>query len=663
MSDDDDVRRQAAEVAHRATDELNSERVSVTIVGQDRVRKSRARARKADGSLAHVADSGSMGTLAIAFQVPGLVQPPYDPRMLCRLHEHSNSLRQNVDSYATNIDGFGHHFEPQINLDADDAREKVREAMYLDTLLSEAGGDPIKVKEPADGEVEDKIAELKRMMRVEHASASSFFEFCCVDMAFVTLRRRTRSDLEITGNAYWEVIRNKTGRPAQFVFMPSHSVRLVAKDSVRVEIEQVVQRGPITFAKEKVQRTFRRYVQSAEGTATVWFKELGDPRSVSSKTGTAYATPEQLAKEEPSVAPANEVIHFVVHASTSPYGVPRWIGNLLSVLGSRNAEEVNYLYFENKTIPPLAILVSGGRMGSDSVARIQSFIDTEIKGKRNFHKVLILEAETNSAAAMMGLENAGRCRIEIKPLTEAHLKDALFQEYDERNIDKVGMSFRLPRLLRGDIRDFNRASAQAALEFAESQVFGPERTETDFTINRMILPALGIKYWKFLSDGPRITDPKDMAAIIAQLTVAGVLVPKDGRELAEDRVFYRKLTKIIADWTEQPIPLTAAGFPLDVSDDQEIPGPGGAVKPQGEPAKVMNGGAARKRRLVGTARRLIELRDELSEAEAEEAARELRTAKRQSKRAARVEADDDDDADAEVIKMPATEMRDRFGVG
>ena len=61
---------------------------------------------------------------AAAFANAGALVPPYDPESLCLLVEHSNSLRQNVDSYATNIDGFGYRFEPAIDLDAEDARRR-----------------------------------------------------------------------------------------------------------------------------------------------------------------------------------------------------------------------------------------------------------------------------------------------------------------------------------------------------------------------------------------------------------------------------------------------------------------------------------------------------------------------------------------------------------
>jgi len=51
----------------------------------------------------------------------GAIAPPYDPETLCALLENSNSLRQNIDAYVTNIDAFGHRFEPVIDLDGSDA--------------------------------------------------------------------------------------------------------------------------------------------------------------------------------------------------------------------------------------------------------------------------------------------------------------------------------------------------------------------------------------------------------------------------------------------------------------------------------------------------------------------------------------------------------------
>jgi capsid portal protein len=226
------------------------------------------------------------------------------------------------------------------------------------------------------------------------------------------------------------------------------------------------------------------------------------------------------------------------------------------VLGSREMEEVNYSYFQNKSVPPLALLVSGGRLADGTVGRIERFLEENIKGKRNFHRVLVVEAE-GATGAQASAE--ARARIELQPLTDAQQSDALFANYDERNIDKVGSSFRLPRLLRGDSREINRSTSESALRFAEDQVFAPERDEFDYVMNRRILGAMGIAFWRFRSQTPVTRDPERMTAMVEKLVRVGVLTPEEGRMLAGD-IFNRELPKLSAPWTKQPITLTLAGI-------------------------------------------------------------------------------------------------------
>ena len=68
------------------------------------------------------------------------LDPPYRAELLCRLFEHSNSLRQNVVAYKTNIDGFGHVFEPIIALREAGGREMVSDAIYLERNTSAVDG-------------------------------------------------------------------------------------------------------------------------------------------------------------------------------------------------------------------------------------------------------------------------------------------------------------------------------------------------------------------------------------------------------------------------------------------------------------------------------------------------------------------------------------------
>ncbi len=589
------------------------------------------------------------------FMGTGAVAPPYDPETLCLLLENSNSLRQNIDAYVTNIDAFGHRFEPVIDLDADDANQRIANAIYIERLKLKE--DPRRRDEPevralqttpTPEEVGARKREVAELMRMERSRLENFFEYCCVDGSFVTLRRRTRLDIELLGNGYWEVLRNGANEIVQFVYVPGFTVRLLPLDPDLVEIDHKVKISDLTLDTVKVRSRFRRYVQVFE-VETVFFKEFGDPRIMSRKSGRIYASVEELAAADPNDAPATEILHFRVHNPRSAYGVPRWIGNLLAVLGSRQAEEVNFLYFENKSVPPLALLVSGGRLSAQSIPRIEDFIENHIRGKRNFHKILILEAEATGGGS--GIEHTGRMKIELRPLTGAQHQDALFQSYDERNIDKVGQSFRLPRMLRGDIRDFNRSTADAALHFAESQVFEPERQEFDFIVNRKLLGEMGIRFWRFVSRSPVNRDPATMADIIRGLANANVLTPEEGRQLAGE-VFNREFKKISAPWVKQPVALTLAGVPIGPDEPNTLVGPElPSDKPT--PGALVPPAAAKRRRgapapsLTAEAQHLLQLRDALRSAEGRAGREDFAQAKRS-------------ELESEVVRVPAEEMRSWF---
>jgi PBSX family phage portal protein len=512
------------------------------------------------------------------FGAAGAIAPPYDPEVLYHLVEHSNALRQNIDAYATNIDGCGHRFEPAFDLDADDTDARVADALALE-LAAAVHDDGESLGEPTADAVAARRAELTRLARKERARLDAFFDSCSPDHSFVELRRRTRQDLETNGNAWWEVLRNTRGEIARLIYVPSHTVRMLPLDPEPVEVTEHVRVSSVTTEAIRTRRRMRRYVQVLGG-ASVYFKALGDPRVLSRTTGAVFGDLAALRRADANDGAATELLHFAIHWPRSAYGVPRWVGALLAVMGSRQMEEVNYLYFENKSVPPLALLVSGGRLTESAVPRIERFIEENLKGKNAFHRILILEADGGSGDS--------KATIELRPLTSAQQQDALFQDYDERNIDKVGSAFRLPRLLRGDTRDFNRATADAALRFAEDQVFQPERDEFDYQMNRRLLPEMGIRFWRFRSQTPVTRDPERMSVMVEKLVRVGVLTPEEGRVLAGD-IFNREFRRIGDDWTKRPITLTLAGIQTGVED-----------------LRARGGGS-----LLDDARKLMALRDEL----------------------------------------------------
>ncbi len=494
----------------------------------------------------------SAADIPAPLQFSSEVEPPHDPETLCRIFEHSNSLRQTVDAYATNIDGFGHRLECTIDFDAESADSEVAKAMRLEAL---AVGESVT---PARRAITQRRKQLVALAEAERAHVEAFFDSCCYDHSFIDLRRRTRQDLETTGNAYWEVIRNGAGRIARLVQVPSYTVRLLALDPTPVDMTEMVRVSAAAYETLPVRRRLRRYMQR-QGLKAVYFKTFGDSRTIGRNTGRVYHDQEAQHAHDASDLPATEMVHFAIHSPRSPYGVPRWIGCLLSVLGSRQMEEINYLYFSNKSVPPLALLVSGGKLSESSIPRVQNFIEENIKGKDNFHKILILEAEGASGS------DATKTKIELKPLTNAQQQDALFQKYDERNIDKLGAAFRMPRLLRGESKDFNRSVADAQLRFCEDQVFQPERAQFDHFINHRLLPDMGVKMWRFRSQSPITRDPERLTDSIERLMRVGVLTPEEGRVLATD-VFNKDFRVISDDWVKRPLTLTLAGIQTGVAD-------------------------------------------------------------------------------------------------
>lgn len=535
----------------KAASEIDLDAADVESSRREILKASTFSGRRASQSMPHADEAEKY------FVGCGAIEPPYNPSTLLTLLEHSNALRQCVDAYVTNIDAMGHRFEAVIDLDGADVDERIRG--YIGERR--AAADPntvtnpnVQLPEATDEEIERAKKELKEKMRAERTRLEHFFEYACLDVSFVTLRRRARQDLEQQGNAYWEVVRDTEGKIAGFEYIPAFTMRHMKQDERVVETTYRVKTNEFDYSTVQARKHFRTYVQCFES-RVIFFKEFGDPRCVNARDGQIYPDAKVMMKADKNAIRASEIIHFRIHTAKSSYGIPRWVGNLLSVLGSRHAEEVNLAYFENKSVPPLAILVQGGRMTNDSVDRIKDFVENEIKGKKNFHKILVLEAEGGASSGF----DQGKMKIDLKPLTAAQHNDALFQNYDERNIDKVGQAFRLPRMLRGDIRDFNRATADAALEFAESQVFRPERDDFDFLMNRKILPSLGIRFWKFKSNSASQPNPKDTAEIAAKLGEVGFITPAEGRDIAEG-IFNRQFQKIDAPWVRQPLELTKAGI-------------------------------------------------------------------------------------------------------
>ena len=421
------------------------------------------------------------------------IAPPLDQLVLTMMEENSSELKQIFDAMEINIEGFGGR---------------------------------LVLKQIDDDVKEDKKAEIKKERRM----LSRFLSLFHPEEDMTSFRKKTRRQMEQTGNGYWELIPPKSdiNGISAMNLVEAHTVYITKSDRTSTAYTKKVT-DPTTgdTVKKTFRKRFRRFIQERNG-KKVWFKEWCDPRIVSRLDGKAYKT-EAAAKKAgvKSSEYAHKLYQFKLWTARTPYGIPRYIGNLFSIFGSRASEEINYNTFLNNNVPSMAILVSGNAMLTDgTINRINEFTNSVMKRSNNYSKFLLIEAEPASE----GIQNSGTAKIEIQPLKNEQQGDQLFQNYDKNNASKLRRAFRLPPIFVGASENYNRGTAETSRRLAEEQVFNPERQEMDRQVN-LILRDMGSVYWEYKSYSPNVTDADSLIKLSNSLEKTGALTPNLVRQI------------------------------------------------------------------------------------------------------------------------------------
>ena len=322
---------------------------------------------------------------------------------------------------------------------------------------------------------------------------------------------------ETYGIAYVECIRDFGGELVQIDFIENtSSIEMTYPLEPYQDIEYFYN-GEMISRKKK----FRKFRQKIDG-KTVYFKEFGDLRVMDKNTGQYLKDGETLEIDKQ----ANEILDFKI--GNGYYGTVRWIGQILTIDGNHKSERLNNNYFRNGRHTPLMIVVRGGTLTETSFSRLREYME-DIKGENGQHAFMVLEAETTETTP--DFSEVKQPDIEIKDLASILQKDELFQEYQQNGRKKVQSAFLLPDLYVGYTTDFNRATAHAAMEITEKQVFQPERASLAWIINHKLLNEYGFKYVESKFDTPDITNPEDIMKILSITERAGGLTMNDARAL------------------------------------------------------------------------------------------------------------------------------------
>ncbi len=470
-----------------------------------------------------------------------ILPTPFALRTMHRLTEESSIIPQCLDAYQTNIASYGFRVVPR--------REGVE------------------------------------MNKTEVNTLNSWIIAANVDESLSAVHGKHIYDYEKYGFGYYEIVRNRRGEPSLMRYARASRIRLIRKQDKPVVIKSVIVRGGRrTTVTEK--KFFRRFAQLRPGGfktdtnfAWIYFKEMGDPRKMNWRTGLYQGERGQtrVTKEDE----ATEIL-YARQEGEGAYGLPRWIGNLPGVLGSRESEVVNLRYFEDNTVPPMMLLVSGGRLTRKSFEDLDEVLTKVGIGQDRQNQIMLVEAVPETT----GIEDKGTVDLKLEKLTNSRQSDSLFSEYDEANQAKIQSAFRLPPVLIGKAQDITFATANVSAFIAEQQVFLPERRRHDETLNKRFVNAvtgLNLQTVKLESKGPQITAPEQVIKTLTAANVMGALTPRNA-QLAINEAMELSIPEYPEEgedghelFMDQPISMTLKG--LGRSD---------TMPPTGRPASSSN---------------------------------------------------------------------------
>ncbi|CAL8896486.1 phage PBSX; phage capsid portal protein (fragment) [Bacillus pumilus] len=168
------------------------------------------------------------------YEADGVIEPPYNIKELKQIAEYSTILQQCIDTYKTNILGFGLGVEYTFDFNAENATEGKKKAAEKEWT---------------------RLEEFARYMNYDESAE--------VVLGYVI------EDREKTGNGFVEVLRDGTGRPAGIEYLDAQYLR-VCKLGDPVEVDfRYTENGQVKSLKRK--KRFRKYVQKIN-TKNVFFK-------------------------------------------------------------------------------------------------------------------------------------------------------------------------------------------------------------------------------------------------------------------------------------------------------------------------------------------------------------------------------------------------------
>lgn len=495
-----------------------------------------------------------------------IIIPPEEMEQSYRIFKLSPYLAPITGALVANVYGAGFVLDPVIDPNDPASLPKVKKYLSFEKSV-EAGSYEAEGTEPSEDEVQKELDRLKRRIANETTFLEAWFARCCPDMTYLRLCVLVGQDIEASGTGYVEVLRDEAGYPKRLIWAPAWSIRAKPLGEEFINSEEAVPLSPIRWGTDVYQRRFRSFVQiDLNGSVVGRYKEYGDPRVLSRRTGYYYTSVEELvasadeqftdASGEPGTPiPATELLAFPLPSPIScTYGKPEWTGIGPDLEGARDVSEENPNLLVDRKVPQMFILVAGGAgIHPKEIQALETKIAQNVKqGKKSIYILQARSARTASGAI------SPTPTLEIVKTKSEQYQDALGMKYLEHTEGQARHTYRLPPAALGQMEGVTGQDAQLAYQFAESQVYDPRRQiVVDDRINSTIIRDLDVQLVKYRTKSRAPREPTQLAGIISTLMNAGVLTPDEGRALAGD-IFSKEFKELKGIWSKLPTKLLLA---------------------------------------------------------------------------------------------------------
>jgi len=253
---------------------------------------------------------GAFGDPFESMSISGIIPPPINPQYYCQMARMSNVLPQLFKALEVGIESYGHSYECFL---------KTEEEKKL-------AWDLVKDEKDVEGKKTITAENIDELLDQEKERLEWVFDYFNPFESFVDIRKKDRADKETIGWWTMEIQRDDVRRISGGGHLPAYQMRLMKmdEDPIYVKIKKLNRKWQWSEVEQAVY--FRRFVQVI-GNTKRYFKQFGDPRDYSWKTGKpiSHPTPENEA---------TEVIYCGNYVAGTPYGMPDWSGQMANVGGS-----------------------------------------------------------------------------------------------------------------------------------------------------------------------------------------------------------------------------------------------------------------------------------------------------------------------------------------